>query len=41
MDSWTNYSIRDRNTVEPVLKDHPVGHRNMVSYEKWSVVQLH
>ncbi len=26
------------NTVEPVLKDHPIGHQNMVSQNRWSLV---
>ena len=25
-------------TVEPVLKDHPIGHENMVSQDRWSLV---
>ncbi len=25
-------------TVEPVLKDHAVGHKNMVSQDRWSLV---
>ncbi len=25
-------------TVEPVLKDHPIGHKNMVSQDRWSLV---
>ena len=24
-------------TVEPVLKDHPIGHKNMVSQDRWSL----
>ncbi len=26
------------NTVEPALKDHPIGHKNMVSQDRWSLV---
>ncbi len=26
------------NTVEPVLKDHPFGHKNVVSQDSWSLV---
>ena len=26
------------NTVEPVLKDHPILHKNMVSQDRWSLV---
>ena len=25
-------------TVEPVLKDHPIGHRNVVCQDRWSLV---
>ncbi len=25
-------------TEEPVLKDHPIGHENVVSQDKWSLV---
>ncbi len=25
-------------TVEPVLIDHPFGHKNMVSQDRWSLV---
>ncbi len=27
-------------TVEPVLKDHPIGHRNVVSQDRWSLVTV-
>ena len=26
------------NTVEPVLKDHPIGRKNVVCQDKWSLV---
>ncbi len=26
------------HTVEPVLKDHPIGHTNVVSQDRWSLV---
>ncbi len=26
------------NTVEPVLKDHPIGHKNVVCQDRWSLV---
>ena len=26
-------------TVKPVLKDHPTGHKNMVSQDRWSLVR--
>ncbi len=26
------------NTVEPVLKDRPTGHKNMISQDRWSLV---
>ncbi len=26
------------NTVEPVLKDRSIGHKNMVSQDRWSLV---
>ncbi len=25
-------------TMKPVLKDHPIGHKNMVSQGRWSLV---
>ena len=25
-------------TAEPVLKDHPIGHTNVVSQDRWSLV---
>ncbi len=25
-------------TVEPVLKDHPIGHKNVVCQDRWSLV---
>ncbi len=25
-------------TVEPVLEDHPMGHKNVVSQDRWSLV---
>ncbi len=33
-----------QHSVEPVLKDHPIDHKNMVSQDRWSLVttvQLH
>ncbi len=26
------------NTVEPVLKDHPIGHKDVVFQDRWSLV---
>ncbi len=26
------------DTVEPVLKDHPIGHKNVVGQDRWSLV---
>ncbi len=26
------------DTVEPVIQDHPIGHKNMVSQDRWSLV---
>ncbi len=26
------------STVEPVLKDHPIGHKNVVCQDRWSLV---
>ncbi len=26
------------STVEPVWEDHPLGHKNMVSHDRWSLV---
>ncbi len=28
----------NQHTVEPVLKDHPIGHTNVVSQDRWSLV---
>ncbi len=29
---------RSNCTVEPALKDHPIGHKNVVSQDMWSLV---
>ncbi len=29
---------RNVNAVEPVLKDHPIGHKNVVSQDRWPLV---
>ncbi len=26
------------STVEPMLEDHPIGHKNIVSQDRWSLV---
>ncbi len=38
----TFYNLKPHyhNTVEPVLKDHPTGHKNMVIWCLWRQVQL-
>ncbi len=38
-----NYKVSSRgcenvDTVEPVLKDHPIGHKNIVAQDRWSLV---
>ncbi len=30
--------LSNANTVEPVLKDHPIDHKNVVSEDRWSVM---
>ncbi len=36
--SKTKFKHGKDNTVEPVLKDHPIGHTNVVSQDRWSLV---
>ncbi len=35
--SWLS-AVSSPYTVEPMLKDHPAGHKNMVSQDRWSFV---
>ncbi len=36
---WVHHvNCKNTSTVEPVLKDHPVDHKNMVSQDRWSLV---
>ena len=37
---WTWYADGSDDTVEPVLKDRPIGHKNMVSQDRWSLVTV-
>ena len=32
------YTVVPLSTVEPVLKDHPIGPKNVVSQDRWSLV---
>ena len=31
------FCLTESNTVEPVLKDHPIGHKNLVCQDRWSL----
>ncbi len=33
-------SAPELNTVEPVLKDHPIGHKNVVSGDRFSYIGM-
>ncbi len=30
--------VHSSGTVEPILKDHPIGHKNLVCRDRWSLV---
>ncbi len=33
--SVLNATTAEGNTIEPVLKDYPIGHKNVVSQDRW------
>ncbi len=35
---YVNFVLVSTGTVEPVLKDHPIGRKNVVCQDRWSLV---
>ncbi len=36
--SIEQFTNKYQSTVVPVLKDHPIGHKNVVHQDRWSLV---